>query len=306
MAGRELRQKKLEKEKRDREELQNRLSAPQHIVYNRFEEHMRVEDFKQNERAADYYNYDRLMKLDTLYGRIQMGYHPGRDQAFLYANIKTSVYDSAPYAFQRSYMEIRGMKELKTGAYANQNIAWSSRRIANSSVILYKAQNKPWDESSVRPYLGRANLGALRKTMPFLLRNEEQQRRLGLLDEQSERKKQIEETLNERKKDEGSGEKSAEDFAQKNAAVALLRAEQLAAERRMEDVEAIFSKKQLMSINFFHRINMVFDLQKIKMFDYYRAVRIERALKAENAAAVEDASGGRNKKKDAKTMKAEG
>lgn len=298
MAGRELRQKKLEREKRDREELQNRLSAPQHIVYNRFEEHVRVEDFKQNERAADYYNYDRLMKLDTLYGRVQMGYHPGRDQAFLYANIKTSIYDSAPYAFQRSYMEIRGMKELKTGAYANQNVAWSSRRIANSSVILYKAQNKPWDESSVRPYLGRANLGALRKTMPFLLRSEEQQRRLDLLDEQAERKREIQEVLNGKRKDG--------DFTQKNAAVALLRAEQVAAEKQMENVEAVFSKKQLMSINFFHRINMSFDLQKAKMFDYYRAVRMERALKAENAAAVEDASGGRNKKKDTETTKAEG
>ncbi len=298
MAGRELRQKKLEREKRDREELQNRLSAPQHIVYNRFEEHVRVEDFKQNERAADYYNYDRLMKLDTLYGRVQMGYHPGRDQAFLYANIKTSIYDSAPYAFQRSYMEIRGMKELKTGAYANQNVACSSRRIANSSVILYKAQNKPWDESSVRPYLGRANLGALRKTMPFLLRSEEQQRRLDLLDEQAERKREIQEVLNGKRKDG--------DFKEKNAAVALLRAEQLAAEKQMEDVEAVFSKKQIMSINFFHRINMAFDLQKAKMFDYYRAVGMERALKAENAAAVEDASGGRNKKKDTETTKAEG
>lgn len=298
MAGRELRQKKLEREKRDREELQNRLSAPQHIVYNRFEEHVRVEDFKQNERAADYYNYDRLMKLDTLYGRVQMGYHPGRDQAFLYANIKTSIYDSAPYAFQRSYMEIRGMKELKTGAYANQNVAWSSRRIANSSVILYKAQNKPWDESSVRPYLGRANLGALRKTMPFLLRSEERQRRLDLLDEQAERKREIQEVLNGKRKDG--------DFKEKNAAVAPLRAEQLAAEKQMEDIEAVFSKKQLMSINFFHRINMAFDLQKAKMFDYYRAVRMERALKAENAAAVEDASGGRDKKKDTETTKAEG
>lgn len=306
MAGRELRQKKLEREKRDREELQNRLSAPQHIVYNRFEEHVRVEDFKQNERAADYYNYDRLMKLDTLYGRIQMGYHPGRDQAFLYANIKTSLYDSAPYAFQRSYMELRGMKELKTGAYANQNVAWSSRRIANSSVILYKAQNKPWDESSVRPYLGRANLGALRKTMPFLLRSEEQQRRLDLLGEQAERKRDIQEIISGRKKDGDAVEKSAGDSAQKSAAVALLRAEQLAAEKQMENIEAVFSKKQLMSINFFHRINMAFDLQKVKMFDYYRAVRMARALKAENAAAAEDASGDRNKKKDTKTTKAEG
>jgi hypothetical protein len=61
-----------------------------------------------------------------------------------------------------------------------------------------------------------------------------------------------------------------------------------------------------MSINFFHRINMAFDLQKIKMFDYYRTIRMQRALKAENAAAAEDASGERNKKKDSKTTKAEG
>ncbi len=298
MAGRELQQKKLEREKKDREELKNRLSAPQHIIYNRFEEHVRVEDFRQNENVADYYGYDRLMKLDTLYGRIQMGYHPGRDQAFLYANIKTSIYDYAPYAFQRSYMELRGMKELKTGAYANQNIAWSSRRIKNSSVILYKAQNKPWDESSIRPYLGRENLGALRKTMPFLLRGEEQEKRLDLLTEQAERKARIQEVLSGRQKDE--------EFGQKNAAVAALRAEQVAAEKQMEGLEAVFSKKQLMNINFFHRINMAFDLQKIKMFDYYRTIRMQRALKAENASAAEDTSGDRNKKKEPKTTKAEG
>jgi hypothetical protein len=187
------------------------------------------------------------------------------------------------------------MKELKTGAYANQNLAWSSRRIANSSVILYKAQNKPWDESSVRPYLGRANLGALRKTMPFLLRSEEQERRLDLLTEQAERKAQIQEILN--------GRETEKEYGQKNAAVAALRAEQVAAEKQMEDLEALFSKKQLMSINFFHRINMAFDLQKIKMFDYYRTIRMQRALKAENAAARRMLRGSGTKRKTQKPRK---
>lgn len=70
------------------------------------------------------------------------------------------------------------MSQLKTG---NQNRAFSAGGGPNSSVLLYKAENKPWSEQSIRPYLQRQSLEALQKTMPFLNAAQERTERRGLL-----------------------------------------------------------------------------------------------------------------------------
>ncbi len=265
-------QDRLREEENENSELAARLTAPQHIVYTRFEEHAPVEGYEQDRDVADYYGCDRLMKVDTMYGRIQLAYDPRKGQSFLFANIKTSIYDNAASGYQRSMKENMMMKQLKTG---NQNVAFSSRRMQNSSVLLYKMENKPWTEGSVKPYLLRVDLQALQKAMPFLQKEVEMEQR---------------QTDMRRRK---SYERNIRDAVLRNDAesVRMLRAMDTRTLHNMEHIDALIYRKAAQSQNFFHRINMAFDLQKAKMFEYYRNERERRKLEAMN----EELPGGGNK-----------
>lgn len=248
-----------------------RLRAPQHLVTNRFEEHKKIEGYEQDRSVPNFYGCDRLWKLETQYGRIQMGYHPGRGQSFLFANIKTSIYDNAASAYQRRMKETQQMRTLKTGT---QNIAYSARRWQASAILLYKAENKPWSEQSIAPYLKRVNLETLRKTMPFLDRSEAKER-----EENREEKKRLEEKVRQslRQRD--------------NARTAELRLQERELSRRQDVLSALLTRKQTQSQLFFRKINLAFDLQKAKMFEYYRRMRNRRAQRAEEArttAATEE------------------
>lgn len=248
-----------------------RLRAPQHLVTNRFEEHKKIEGYEQDRSVPNFIGCDRLWKLETQYGRIQMGYHPGRGQSFLFANIKTSIYDNAASAYQRRMKETQQMRTLKTGT---QNIAYSARRWQAGAILLYKAENKPWSEQSIAPYLKRVNLETLRKTMPFLDRSEAKER-----EENREEKKRLEEKVRQslRQRD--------------NARTAELRLQERELSRRQDLMGALLTRKQTQSQLFFRKINLAFDLQKAKMFEYYRRMRNRRAQRAEEArttAATEE------------------
>lgn len=252
-----------------REELREadaRLRAPQHLQTNRFEEHKKVEGYEQNRAVPDFYGCDRLWKLETIYGRIQMGYHPGRGQSFLFANIKTSIYDNAPSAYQRRMKETRQMRALKTGT---QNMAFSSRRWQSGAVLLYKVENKPWSEQSIAPYLGRLNLETLQKTMPFLIRQESEERQQG-----REKKRDLEQEIQQAL------------LRRDNARVAELRRQENELSHHQDALSALLLLKQAQSRAFFRKINIAFDLQKAKMFEYYRRVRDRRAMRAAETRAM--------------------
>lgn len=245
-----------------------RLTAPQHIETTRFEEHRKIEGYQQDREVPDFYSCDRLWKLETSYGRIQMGYHPGRGQSFLFANIKTSILDTAAGAHQHEMNETQQMRALKTG---NQNLAYSARRRRNSAVLLYKAENKPWSEQSLAPYLRRVNLETLGKTLPFLDRSEAdalasaraEQRELS----QSERENLL------RKDSAGT-------------AAVRLRRRQLSYQQNA--LAAVLARKYAQSQLFFRKINIAFDLQKAKMFEYYRRERERRAQTAPEMTGTEE------------------
>lgn len=254
-------QSAFETQQARRKEAVMRLTAPAHITQNRFEEHIRVEGYFEDRTVSDFMDCDRLWKWDTLYGTVQMGYDPKRGQSFLFSNIKTSIFDTAASQEQRKMNDRQRMEQLKTG---NQNRAFSARRRANSSVLLYKAENKPWTEQSIRPYLLRQNLEALRKTMPFLNTREE-------IFERSRALKQDRELS--AKEQRASGERAA------------VRAERLGLSRELNSLGALISRKQSQSRLFFRKINIAFDLQKQKMFEYYRGRIAARRLEPENVTA---------------------
>ena len=247
---------------KQREELAARLAAPAHITQNRFEEHARIQGYYEDRAVPDFMGCDRLWKWDTLYGTVQMGYDPKRGQSFLFANIKTSLFDTAASREQRQMNDRQRMGYLKT---AGPNRAYTARRRAGSSVLLYKAENKPWSERSIRPYLRRQNLEALQKTMPFLEAWRERGRRGELLAEDREL--------------------SAAERTKAGAELQGVRAQRLALSRELDALASLAWRKEAQSRLFFRKINIAFDLQKQKMFAHYRARMAARRLEAENAAA---------------------
>lgn len=255
-----------EMSEQSRRETSARLTAPQHLVTTRFEKHQKIEGYEQDRVVPEFYGCDRLWKMDTLYGRIQMGYHPGRGQSFIFANIKTSIFDTAPSAYQHRMKETQQMRALKTGT---QNQAYSSRRWNNSAVLLYKAENKPWSEQSIAPYLRRVNLETLRKTMPFLDRSEAGQR-----EESREERKRLEQQVRQSLR-EGNDRRTAE-----------LRLQERELSREQDALNALLIRKQTQSQLFFRKINIAFDLQKAKMFDYYRRMRNRRMQHADEMQAA--------------------
>ena len=248
-----------------RKEAYARLTAPIHQKQSYFLEHEKIEGYQQDKEQENYFGYDRLLKMDSLYGTIQLGYDPKRGESFLFAHVKTSIFDSAPSREQRGMQDQRRVKEQKTG---NQNQAYLSKRREDSAVLLYKAENKPWSEASIAPYLSRVNTGALRKTLPFL--------HSARWIQQGERMRRQDRLLQEQER---------ELFAQhKDEELRQVRDRRVDLASQIQETSSLVWRSQQQSRWFFRRINLVFDLQKAKMFEYYRNQMRERQQEAENVA----------------------
>lgn len=231
-----------------------RLSAPRHTAFGHFREHQKVEGYTEYRDVPDFLGCDRLLKLDHLYGTVQLGYNPQRRQSFLFANIKTSIFDTAASRYQRELKEHQMMRARKEGT---QNLLYSSKRREDTAVLLYKAENKPWTEWSIRPYLQRMNQGALRKTLPFLEREEEADR----LREGKGKKKELERKI--------ADHTAMGMFDELQA----LRAQEMALSREQDALRSLLTRKARQSLLFFRSINYAFDIQKQEMFDFYRELR---------------------------------
>lgn len=248
-----------------------RLTAPGHVKASHFSEHRRIEGYFENRDVPDFMCSDRLLKLDTLYGTIQLGYNPAKGQSFLFANIKTSVFDTAPSRHQRELKEYQMMRSLKTGT---QNVAYSAKRRGGSAVILYKMETQPWTQRSILPYLRRVNLEALQKTMPFLDRT----------DEFSDREKVSQEQKSLQKELAGSMAR------QKYSEMAVIRARQVELLTRQNELGALLYRKDTQQRLFFCKLNSALDMQKHEMFAYYRDRRRGGKVAEKDAAPVENSN----------------
>ncbi len=248
-------------------EVYARIHASNHLTYDNFREHIKVEGYFENRNVPDFLGCDRLMKMDNMFGTVQQGYNPMKKRSFIYANIKTSIYDSAASKYKRELKENTMFRSRKD---ENENVLYSTKRREDTAVILYKAENKPWTENSIAPYLMRVNQGALRKTMPFLLRQEEENR----LDRLKEQRRELHE--HER---EAVQTGNVDVMSQ----VRLLQRQQNYEENM---IGSMITKKVQRSRWFFRRLNYAFDIQKQAMFEYYR--NIKEKVKANGEAVVED------------------
>lgn len=246
------REEKVEQiEKKKRVETYDRLTAVAHFDVEHFSEHKKLEGYYEDRLIGHMFRCDRLMKMETMFGRLQMGYNPNRGRSFIFANLKTSRYDTVSSRYQKEMAEYQ-MKTLIKGQ--NQNRAYISKRSNMSSILLEKAEAKPWSEESVRPYYTRANSEALVKTMPFFNRTEER----GQLEETRQKQKAIRDIVAQNAR-EGN---HSENTAYQQEAVRQLEKENM--------LEAILYRKEAGSKFFLRKINCAFDIQKHEMFEYYK------------------------------------
>ena len=230
-----------------------RITAPKHLSFHSFKEHKKIEGFFPNKDVPDFMGCDRLLAIDDQYGQLQLGYDPKKGKSFLFARIKTSIYDTAPSRYQKELSEQKMKRDLKD---ENENIAGTAKRAANASVLLYKAERKPWSEDSVGPYLLKTDKGALRKTMPFLLA-EEPQRHADAQTQARELGRKVRHAVAQGNRDE----------------LFQLRAQQMENLREQEWTQNVMIRKDQQRRQFFRKLNYAIDIQKHEMFAYYREVR---------------------------------
>ncbi len=241
-----------------------RLSAPAHIVKSHFLEHARVEGYLQDLERENFLGSDRLMKYDTMFGRVQLGYDPQKENTFLFVNIKPSIYDTVASQYQRELNEDNMYNTLKT---ESENVVYSSKRRSNAASILYKKDAKPWSEGTLRPHIIKKNLESFAKVMPFLQSYKDKEERAKLVEEDRRLKAQAYELSH-------SGNTKHLVTTRKNQYVHL---------KQLETINSIINRKESASSMFFRKVNFSFDYQKREIFAYYKKVK-EQSLESANEA----------------------
>ena len=84
------RQRRLEYQ----EEL-DKVTAARHIRTEHFSSHVKLEGYYESPNPSYMFQCDRLMKAESMFGRLQLGYHPARRRSFLFVHLKSSRYDTA-------------------------------------------------------------------------------------------------------------------------------------------------------------------------------------------------------------------
>lgn len=250
-----------------------RLTSPQHIIQNHFTEHRKIDGYFENRDVPDFMGSDRLLRIDTAYGTIQLGYSPQKGRSFIFANIKTSIFDNAASRHQRELKDYQRMLQQKDGT---QNVAYTAKRRAGSAVLLYKMENMPWSRRSVEPYTGRESMEALRKTMPFLGGERESFEQESARQRQRQLQNRIAESLRRRDYGETAG----------------ARAEQTALSERQSELGALLYRMDTRRRLFFRTLNAAFDLQKMDIFAYYRRARQGGPAAKKDSAPIEQPKNG--------------
>ena len=244
-------------------ETMDRLTAASHVQTEYFADHKKIEGYYESVAEGKFFNCDRLLKQENMFGKIQLGYNPNRDRVFLYSNLKTARYDTVASAYQKTMDDYQQRALLKGD---NENRAYVSKRMENATVLIEKKENKPWTQRSVKTYLGRANAEAVQKTMPFFAREEEREE----LSKSKQRQREIRAEISELQKQKSSEGGNAAEVESKirslqKEAVEILSKESL--------LETLIYRKNTAEKLFLRKINYAFDYQKKDIEDYYREKR---------------------------------
>ena len=264
-------------------ETMDRLTAASHVQVDYFAEHKKIEGYYEENMNGKFFNCDRLMKQDNMFGTIQLGYNPNRDRVFIFANIKTSRYDTVASKYQREMRDYQKKALLKGN---NENRAFVSKRKENAAVLIEKKERKPWTYRSVKTYLKRANMEAAQKILPFFSKEEETEE----LDKIKYYQKTIEEDIRENRIEQSNSnvEKGEKERKERENYTRELRYQALRNLEKENLLEAILIRKGTMEKNFLRRLNYAYDFQKKDIEEYYREKKrnVQERAEATNAEDV--------------------
>ena len=258
-------------------ETMDRLTAASHVQVEYFGNHKKIEGYYESVAEGKFFNCDRLLKQENMFGKIQLGYNPNRGRVFLYSNLKTSRYDTISSKYQKE-MEDYQQKPLLKGD--NENRAYVSKRWENASVLIEKKENKPWTQKSVKTYLSRANAEAAKKSMPFFSREEEMEE----LAKAKQRQKEIRREIRDIRKQMSTGETKSADM---EAKIRELRKEAVTGLSKISLLETLVYRKNTAEKTFLRKINYAYDFQKNDIENYYREKRKEYETMAAESVDIE-------------------
>ena len=257
--------------KKNYQEELDRVTAVQHIQTDHFSKHVKPEGYYDNVAVGQAFGCDRLMKMESMFSRIQLGYNAARGRSFIFAELKTSRYDTVSSRYQRAMKEYQ-MNSRQNGA--NIKRAFVSRKKSETALLLEKGYAKPWSEEIVHRYYNRINMDVLAVTMPCLDRKHDWQQLEELKNEQRRLQEQIQDNTNK-----GEFQVNAE-FRQKQ--VDILTEENL--------LQHLLMQKESASRNFMNKINLVYETQKHQIFEYYKNKEkdAQKASEATDAVAEDE------------------
>lgn len=231
-----------------------RLMEPEHVTMHSFRQHQRLEAYYEQKEYGNIFQCDRLLKLETVFGRIQMGYNPNKRRGFLFVHMKNNLYDTISSQEQKSMKEYQQKRILRE---EDNHHAYVSKRRKHTAVLLEKEEYKPWSMEVTAPYLKHKDMEALQKTMPFLDVKQERNERSGIRQEI----RQLQEEVREN---------SIRGAFQENT---VLHQQIRILEQESELLQSICYRKERGQRGFFRKLNYAFDIEKHAMFDYYREQR---------------------------------
>lgn len=253
-----------------REEL-DRVTAVQHIQTESFSRHVKLEGYGDN-AAGQTFGCDRLMKQESMFSRIQLGYNASRQRAFLFAELKTSRYDTVNSRHQRTMKEYQMNSRERS---AGTKKAFVSRKRGETALLIEKSYGRPWSEETIYRHYDRLNTEVLALTMPFLDRKRNRLR----LEELRENRRALQEQI-QRNTNEGRFQENT-----------VLRKEQTQKLTEEAILQHLILHKEAFSRNFMNKVNLVYETQKHQIFEYYKNRREKEQKESEgNAAAADDIS----------------
>lgn len=275
-----MEQKFEEKQLEHFRETMDRLTAASHVQIEYFEKHQKVEGYLEYSTGQNWFNCDRLMKQDNMFGTIQIAYQPTRERVLLFANLKTSRYDTISSRYQKEMQDYQ-MRRLRKGS--NENQAYVSKPKEEPFILVEKKENKPWSQRSIKTYLKRESTKTLEKLLPFFMREEELEQLEKLRSRQKEIQAQIQSLQNQAYSEEM--EKSQQ-LLEKEGEKRELRKE--AVENLMQEnlLEVLLQRKSTAAKSFLRRINYAYDYQKKDIENYYREKK--KTLKETKTLETED------------------
>lgn len=253
--------------KREYQEELDRVTAVQHIQTERFDRHVKPEGYYDSVSMGQMFACDRLMKQESMFGRIQLGYNAVRHRTFIFAEMKTSRYDTVSSRYQRTMKEYQ-MNSRKD--VSNVRRAFVSQKRSEASLLIEKAYGKPWNEELLYRYHDRVNEDVLASVMPFL---DSRRKRQKLKEQKRDRRglqEQIQKNTNEGNFEENIGLRQKET--------------QMIAEENL--LQQLILYQEAASRNFVNRVNLVYETQKEQIFAYYKHKKKEKQKNSEEAGQV--------------------